>query len=111
MNAANRVDGFLEKLWTSLQAMPEYRGNTTLIFLTDHGRGEGPDWIGHGKKIPDSKYIFLGFMGPKTPALGNRADVPEVTQSQVAATLARFMGLDWNATEPKAGAPVAAALR
>lgn len=112
LNSANRVDSYLEKLWTTLQAMPEYAGNTTLIFLTDHGRGSGPnDWTSHGQKIPDSKYIFMGFVGPKTPAMGNRANVPAVTQSQVAATLAKYLGLDWNAEEPKAGMPVAGAVR
>jgi hypothetical protein len=112
LTAAHRVDHYLEELWTTLQAMPEYRGNTTLIFLTDHGRGSGPkDWTSHGQKLPDSKYIFMGFMGPKTPALGNRVNVPEVTQSQVAATLAKYLGLDWNAEEPKAGMPVAAAVK
>jgi hypothetical protein len=112
LNAAHRVDSYLEQLWTTLQSMPEYRGNTTLIFLPDHGRGSGPeDWTTHGQKTPDSKYIFMGFMGPKTPALGNRTDVPAVTQSQVAATLAKFLGLDWNAEEPKAGRPVAAAVK
>ena len=42
LSAANRVDSYLERLWTTLQEMPEYKGNTTLIFLTDHGRGRGP---------------------------------------------------------------------
>jgi Sulfatase len=112
LNSAKRVDGYLEKLWTTLQAMPEYRANTTLIFLTDHGRGSGPkDWTSHGQKIPDSKYIFMGFVGPMTPAMGNRANVPAVTQSQVAATLAKYLGLDWNAEERKAGLPVADAVR
>jgi Type I phosphodiesterase / nucleotide pyrophosphatase len=112
LNAARRVDSYLERLWTTLQAMPEYRGNTTLIFLTDHGRGSGSkDWTSHGQKIPDSKYIFMGFLGPETPALGNRTNVPAVTQSQVAATLARYLGFDWNAEEPKAGMPVAAAVK
>jgi hypothetical protein len=112
LDAAHRVDGYLEQLWTALQQMPEYRGNTTLIFLTDHGRGSGPeDWTSHGEKIPDSKYIFMGFMGPQTPMMGNRSNVPAVTQSQVAATLAKFLGFEWDAADPKAGAPVAAALK
>ncbi|HZY62959.1 MAG TPA: alkaline phosphatase family protein [Edaphobacter sp.] len=112
LNAAHRVDSYLQQLWTALQAMPEYRGKTTLIFVPDHGRGSGSnDWTSHGQKVPDSKYIFMSFMGPQTPALGNRANVPAVTQSQVAATLAKFLGFDWNAEEPKAGKPVAAAMR
>jgi len=112
LNSANRVDSYLEQLWAVLQAMPEYRGNTTLILLTDHGRGSGPkDWTSHGQKIPDSKYIFMGFMGPQTPVMGNRTNVPAVTQSQVAATLAKYLGLDWNAEELKAGTPVGDAVR
>lgn len=110
--AAHRVDGYLEQLWNALQTMPEYRGKTTMIFLPDHGRGSGPDdWTGHGQKIPDSKNIFLAFMGPETPALGLRTNVDAVTQSQVAATLAKFLGFDWNAAEPKAGLPVSAAVK
>jgi hypothetical protein len=112
LNSAHRVDSYLEQLWTVLQAMPEYRGNTTLILLTDHGRGSGPkDWTSHGQKIPDSKYIFMGFLGPQTPALGNRTNVPAVTQSQVAATLSKYLGLDWNAEDPKAGMPVTAVVK
>jgi hypothetical protein len=112
LNSAHRVDHYLEQLWTTLQSMPEYRGNTTLIFLTDHGRGSGSEsWTTHGQKTPESKYIFMGFMGPQTPAMGSRANVAAVTQSQVAATLAKFMGLNWNAAEPKAGVPVAAAVK
>lgn len=111
LNSAHRVDSYLKKLWDTLQAMPQYKGRTTLIFVPDHGRGSGPEWTSHGQKVPASKYIFMAFMGPQTPAMGNRTNVPAVTQSQVAATLAKFLGYDWNSAEPKAGQPVAAALR
>jgi len=112
LNAAHRVDSYLERLWTTLQSMPQYKGKTTMIFLPDHGRGSGPeDWTSHGQKIPESKYIFMGFMGAGVPKLGNRENVPPVTQSQVAATLAKYLGLDWDAAEPKAGPPVTAAAR
>ena len=87
--------------------MPQYRNNTTLIFLTDHGRGSGPDdWKGHGQKTPDSKNIFIGLFGAGVPATGLQKNVPEVTQNQVAATVAQYLGLDWNAQEPRAGKPL-----
>ena len=105
--SANRVDKYLQRLWTALQAMPEYRGNTTLIFTTDHGRGSDAEgWKSHGQKLPDSKYIFIGMMGAGVPPAGVRAMQPPVTQSQIAATLARFLGKDWNAAEPQAGRPL-----
>ena len=112
LDSAHRVDTYLERLWDALQAMPEYRGKTTMIFLTDHGRGDGPeDWTSHGQKVPDSKNIFLGMMGAGVPALGERKNVEAVTQSQVAATLAAYLGLDWDAVERQAGRPVADAVR
>lgn len=112
LNSAHRVDAYMKQMWDELQAIPEYRGNTTMIFLTDHGRGDAPEeWKGHGQKIPASKYIFMGFMGSEVPTMGVRSNVSGVTQSQVAATLARYFGLNWNAAEKQAGKPVAAALR
>jgi type II secretory pathway predicted ATPase ExeA len=43
-------------------------------------------------------------------ALGERAHIPPVTQSQIAATLAALLGEDYNADEPKAGKPIREAL-
>ena len=106
--AAHRADAYLRELWETLQSMPEYRGSTTLIFSPDHGRGEGAtEWKNHGEKVPDSKYIWMGFLGPDTAGLGERTHVPAVTQDQIAATLAGFLGEDYRAETPRAGKPIA----
>jgi predicted AlkP superfamily pyrophosphatase or phosphodiesterase len=107
LNAAHRADEYLRALWETVQAMPEYRGRTTLIFSPDHGRGDGRKWTDHGGKLPSSKYIWMGFLGPATPALGERSKIPAVTQDQIAATLASFLGEDYSAEVPKAGKPIA----
>jgi len=102
-----RLRGYLRTLLELVQSMPEYRGNTTLIFTPDHGRGKTPhQWRDHGQKIPDSKYIWLAFLGPDTPALGERSKVAPVTQNQIAATLAALLGEDYAAAVPKAGKPI-----
>ncbi len=107
LESAKRVDADLAQLWSTLQAMPEYHDNTTLIFLTDHGRGSGPeDWKSHGQKIPDSKNIFIAIFGAGVEPHGIETNVPPVTQSQVAATVAQYLGLDWNQAEPQAGKPL-----
>ncbi len=81
LNAAHRVDAFLQLLWETVQGMPSYQGRTTLIFSPDHSRGEAPlEWNNHGKKIPDSKYIWLAFLGPDTRGSGERSHVLAVTQ-------------------------------
>ncbi len=107
LESAHRVDGYLKTLWSTLNAMPEYRNNTTLILLTDHGRGDGPEtWQSHGEKLPESKQIFIAMMGAGVPASGVQTKQAPVTQSQVAATVARALGLDYNKAEPQAGAPL-----
>jgi hypothetical protein len=109
LQAAHRVDQYLQTLWDFVQSDPEYRDHTTLIFLTDHGRGPAPvEWKSHGEKIPSSKYIFIAAIGAGIPARGELGKgTPAATQSQVAATIARLFNKDWNKETPKAGKPLA----
>jgi len=90
-------------LWDLVQSMPEYRGKTTLIVLPDHGRGVGAQWTDHGEKIPESKQTWMAFLGPDTPALGERKQAAPVSESRVAATLAALLGQDYHAAVPKSG--------
>ena len=107
LRSAHRADQYIQQLWQTVQSIPQYRDSTTLIFSTDHGRGDGPvDWRSHGQKLPASKYIWMAFLGPDTSALGERSKVPAVTQSQIAATLAGVLGEDYRADVPKAGAAI-----
>lgn len=106
LDAARRSDRFLAEFWHTLQSMPEYRGRTTLIVTTDHGRGGDRDsWVNHDRNTENAEYIWLAVLGPDTPALGVRHDV-ETTQSQVAATIARAVGADFQSAVPEAAAPL-----
>ena len=111
LTAARRFDDYAKTLWETAQAMPEYRGKTTLILATDHGRGCGPvEWKKHGHEIAGAEDIWLAFLGPDTPALGERANVPRVTLSQAAATLASLLGEDYGSAVPQAGKPISDAI-
>lgn len=106
--AAHRADGSFKVLWETLQSMPEYRGQTSILFTVDHGRGDSPvEWKSHGQDIARSEFIWLAAMGPDTPPLGERSDAPPLTQSQVAATLAALVGEDYCAAVPQAAPPIA----
>ena len=106
LQAAHEADDFLNDLWSTLQSMPEYRGTTALVVTTDHGRGgTKTDWTDHGKKVEGAEAVWIAVMGPDTPALGVRQGV-EVTQSQVAATIAGLLGEDFVAASPKSARPL-----
>ncbi len=102
LDAAHSLDGFLWELWRTAESLPEYRGRTTLIVTTDHGRGLTPaNWTDHGEAVPGSANIWLAVIGPYTPDRGEVADAPEVHQANIAGTLLACLGLDvrrWNAT-------------
>jgi len=106
LDAAWRSDRFVRRLWELAQSLPEYRGRTALVLATDHGRGSTPaDWTDHGEKVPAAESIWMAVMGPHTPALGVREGV-QATQSQLAATVAALLGLDFGAASPKAAPPL-----
>ncbi len=106
LDAAHSADVFLAELWNTLQDDPQYKGKTTLLITTDHGRGSTrADWISHGRDIPGAEYIWMAVLGPDTPALGECEQV-EVTQSQVAATIAALLGEDFLIARPDAAKPL-----
>jgi hypothetical protein len=105
LDAMRNADRFLGDLWHTLQSLPGYRGNTTLVITTDHGRGLTPgNWTDHGRETLGSAEIWLAVVGPTTPA-GQGAGL-NATQSQVAATVLRCLGLDPAEYSPEAAPPL-----
>ena len=112
LRAARNFDACVEEVWNLAQSLPEYRGRTTLILSTDHGRGPAPvAWKGHGRAIPESAYIWLGVIGPDTPSRGKRSDTRVMTEGQIAATVAALLGEDFRAANPRATEPIQEFLR
>jgi hypothetical protein len=103
LGSAHKADAFIRELWEKVQEIPQYRGKTTLLITTDHGRGDPPvEWKNHNAKTAGSEFIWMGVLGPDTPVLGERSDAA-FGQNQVAATLAALLGYDYCAAVPKAG--------
>ncbi len=108
LDALRASDGFLRDLWHALQARPVYRGRTTLLITTDHGRGlTGASWTNHGRETLGSREIWMAVVGPFTPARSGAG--LNVTQSQVAATVVACLGLDPTEFSAAAAPPVAGA--
>ncbi len=91
--ATQRTDRFVRTLWEAAQQISP--GRVSLLFTTDHGRGDGPEWKDHGEKIDGAENVWIAMMGPQVASLGERSSVPLVTSSQVAATVAKLAGLTY----------------
>lgn len=109
--SARQTDAYIAEVWNYLQSDPQYKDKTTLIITTDHGRGTNPKstWKGHGSNIPDAGEIWIAVIGPDSSALGEVRRPGQLYQNQVARTLARALGVDYQ--QPKAGEVIAGALK
>jgi hypothetical protein len=102
-----RTDAWLEELWTWLQSAPAYRERTHILITTDHGRGRGVnDWRNHGADVDGAENVWVALVSPALPRRGEWRDHPALRTNQIAATLAGWMGLEWQALRPSAGPPI-----
>jgi hypothetical protein len=92
LDAVAEFDKFLEELWNAVESMEEYRGRTTILVTSDHGRGSTlKDWSDHGRGVEGADRIWLAVAGPDTRA----AEDPErVEQRDIAPTIVKLMGID-----------------
>jgi hypothetical protein len=107
LEAYARTDGYLRELWGWLQNDPDYRGRTHLLITTDHGRGRTPaDWRNHGADVAGAEDVWIAFVSPRMSQRGPWREATTLSTSQIAATLASWMGVDWNDEHPNAGKPI-----
>lgn len=107
LGALERTDGYLRELWDVLESRERYRGKTSLLITTDHGRGSTPaTWRDHGKNIEGAQWTWIVFAGPDWMPRGEWRDAEPVLASQIAATMCSALGIDYLAERPEAGKPV-----
>jgi hypothetical protein len=107
LEAYARTDLYLQELWTWLQAQPDYRDRTHVLISTDHGRGRTTkDWRDHGAKIEGAQDVWIAFASPMMSQRGTWRDHPPLRTNQIAATLARWAGVEWTRLRPNAGVPI-----
>lgn len=107
LSAISRFDSFFNELWGWLQSDSQYNNKTTILITTDHGRGDIPlNWHSHSAQIKDSKNTWLAVVSPDSLLRGEWGDGAPVVMNQIAATLCKFIGLDYSEQNPKAGKPI-----
>ncbi len=108
LDSLARNDRQFKELWDFLQSSPRYKGKTSIVVTTDHGRGKTiRDWTDHGEKVPEAQYIWMAFLSPDVQLRGEWKGTETIFQNQVAATLCRLLNLNYSEQNPQAGKPVA----
>ena len=112
LQSAHAFDRYVEQLWNAMQSDSAFRGQTTFIITTDHGRGSGlVDWKEHGVDQKGSENIWIAVIGPDTKPLGERENIAPVAQAQIAATFAAFLSKDYPHDVPAAAPAILDVLR
>lgn len=110
LEAAHRTDNFIRELWDWVQSQEAYRDKTTFLITTDHGRGEGDEWTGHGSDVEGAEAIWIAVLGPDTRSVGEVKAATTYYQNQVAKTAAALLGLDYS-NEREVGAVIEEAMQ
>ncbi len=103
LKSAKQTDAYIKEIWDFVQSDPQYKGKTSMIITTDHGRGTTPKetWKHHGTRIPNADQIWIAMIGPDVKAIGEVKSSGQFYQNQVARTVAELLGVKYE--QPKAG--------
>lgn len=112
LEGAHYTDEFMRTLWNWVQSDPQYKGKTTLIITSDHGRGmeNKEDWKHHGIKMPNADQIWIAVIGPDTPGLGEVKADGQLYQNQVAGTISSLLGMTFKPNS-KTGEKITSAMK
>ena len=107
LDSLHLTDSWLKELWQFVESDQRYRGKTMLIITTDHGRGNSiTNRHDHGEDVPDARHIWMAFVSPDSSLRGEWASTDTIYQNQIAATLCRFLNLDYSEQNREAGKPI-----
>jgi len=108
LKSAHRTDAYIRELWEYVQSDPYYKGQTTFIVTTDHGRGDGVDgnhtWRHHGQEIINSDQTWILFFGNEVKPKGESTKPAQFYANQIASTLAKIMEIPFD--KENAGKPL-----
>jgi hypothetical protein len=95
LTSANRTDGFIKELWDFVESDIYYKGNTTFLITTDHGRGTKPldTWRSHGKDIKGADEVWLLAFGKDIEPRGEVTSKEQLYTDQIAASVAKLLNV------------------
>ena len=98
LKSANVADGFIKELWDFVENNPYYKGQTTFIITTDHGRGTDPidTWRSHGASVNGANEVWIIAFGKGVQAQGEIQTNSQYYSNQIAASVAKLLGVPFN---------------
>jgi arylsulfatase A-like enzyme len=97
LDAAHQFDAWVGEIWDFVNTDPDYKGKTTLLITTDHGRGDAikAQWTSHGNKVKDCYQIWYAMIGANVPALGEVKSREQVFQKDLIHKAAKAIGVNF----------------
>jgi arylsulfatase A-like enzyme len=97
LDAAHQFDAWVGEIWDFVNTDPDYKGKTTLLITTDHGRGDAikAQWTSHGNKVKDCYQIWYAMIGANVPALGEVKSKEQVFQKDLIHKAAKAIGVSF----------------
>lgn len=94
LNSAHSTDAFLKELWDYTKNDPYYKGKTTFIITTDHGRGSKPlnSWQSHGSDFDGADQVWLITYGHKAPSDGEITKDEQLYSTEVVKRIKAITG-------------------
>lgn len=101
LKSAHTTDSFINELWNFVESDSFYKGNTTFIITTDHGRGTIPlkTWTGHGKEIIGADEVWIIAFGNGVKPLGVIKSKEQLYSNQIAASIAKLLNIEVDKTK------------
>ena len=98
LKSANRTDKMIQEVWEFLSSDPYYKGKTSVLLTTDHGRGTGTSdndtWRGHGTSIKDADQTWIMAFGNHIKSKGALRSNKQYFTSQFTPTISQILGLN-----------------
>lgn len=94
LNSAHSTDAFLKELWSYTQEDPYYKGTTTFIVTTDHGRGTQPldTWRSHGSDVEGADQVWLMMYGHQAGKQGEVNREEQLYSTEVVRKIKAIVG-------------------
>lgn len=95
LDAAHNTDEMIRRIVEYCESDPFYKGKTTYLMTTDHGRGNKGAFTSHSTGTKGSENTWMMMFGKGAKRLGETSGNGPFYTKQFAATIAEILGIDF----------------